>query len=100
VPVGLVVASSRSRVKLDPSRLDKPLPSSYDTNNQSFVSRIGYHKSLPIPQASVVAEDSEPGGLQKSTRANGPRCPSQAFFSRSFPGLALLGKGAGNAAAA
>ena len=61
MPVGLVVACSHSGVKLDPSsRLDKPLPSSYDTNNQSFVSRIAYHKSLPIPQASVVEEDSEP----------------------------------------
>jgi hypothetical protein len=59
VPVGLAVASSHSRVKLDHLGWDKPQPSGYDTNNQHFVSLNAYHKSLPIPQASVVEEDSE-----------------------------------------
>lgn len=60
MPVGLVVASSHSRVKLDHLGWNKPQPSGYDTNNQSLVSLITYHKSLPIPQAGDVEEDSEP----------------------------------------
>jgi hypothetical protein len=44
---------------LDHLGWNKPQPSGYDTNNQHFVSLNAHHKSLPIPQASVVEEDSE-----------------------------------------